>query len=90
MQKVRLVRLSALRSGMYWMSHAYPYPKKPLKKIADLVKQLLTLDPDRRISVSAMLEHPWLREQGVAPGMFECSTKVRCVGNVQFHNFQGD
>lgn len=32
----------------------------------DLIKKVLTVDPTRRPTVSEMLSHPWLKEQGVA------------------------
>lgn len=34
----------------------------------DLVRRILTLNPDERISTHDMLHHPWLKEHGVASG----------------------
>ncbi len=33
----------------------------------DLVKKLLVMDPKKRATAKQVLEHPWLKEQGVAP-----------------------
>ena len=31
----------------------------------DLIKKLLTYNPDKRISAKAALEHPWILQQGI-------------------------
>ncbi|RAL40407.1 hypothetical protein DM860_006477 [Cuscuta australis] len=33
----------------------------------DLIRRMLTVDPERRITAAAALEHPWLKEDGDAP-----------------------
>jgi serine/threonine protein kinase len=47
----------------------YTFPEKYWKRVSesakDLVKNLLTLDPKSRITVSEALSHPWLQDEEV-------------------------
>jgi calcium-dependent protein kinase len=36
----------------------------------DLVRRMLTRDPSQRITPAEVLMHPWLSQQGVAPGKY--------------------
>ncbi|KAB8336713.1 hypothetical protein FH972_021022 [Carpinus fangiana] len=48
----------------------YPSPYwDPVSDLAlDLIDRMLTIDPDKRITVDECLEHPWTTQQGMDPG----------------------
>ena len=47
----------------------YSFPEQYWKGVSseaiDMIKQLLTLDPGKRISSSAAIDHPWMKDQDV-------------------------
>jgi calcium-dependent protein kinase len=53
------------------LAGAIPFSAEPWPSVSDaakdLIQKMLTLDPAERISVEAILTHPWLQQQGVAP-----------------------
>jgi calcium-dependent protein kinase len=55
--------MSILRGNLDFTSAPWPSISEEAK---DLVRKVLTLDPAQRPSISEMLSHPWLKENGVA------------------------
>lgn len=52
----------------------------------DIIKQMLERDARKRITAAALLQHEWLRENGVAPNAaleLEVLNRIRkfCAGN---------
>ncbi len=51
-----------------------------LTECEKLIRNMLKLDPSRRISLSAVLRHPWM--QGVEPEPEPLSTQMRVFGSL--------
>lgn len=53
----------------------YPIPNGISSECADLLRGLLTVDPEKRFSVRDVFSHPWYRE-GLKPGVLEFNDHV--------------
>ena len=54
------IKKNILKGNVNWAE----WPQKASKESRHLVERLITVDPDRRLTIEQLLQHPWIRQSG--------------------------